>query len=866
MLFISKWRGNVGMRKYIQKKLIEVLNTIQKANEILCTLIQKKDSNQIMIILEEEQQSAIQVGTEIEKSEGAGTRTVQLLEEYCELIYNLSELEDNNKQFEIITHMNDMLQEILIELSLIRVKYEMAFMPYKASMWDCLESVWMEANKDENCDCYVIPIPYFDKKEDGTFGDVHYEGSQFPINVPITDYKEYNLCERHPDVLYIHNPYDQYNKVTSIHPDYYCSKIKNYTKMLVYIPYYITGYHLSDAHKLLPAYYYADKIILQNDIMIEDVDQAIPREKLVALGSPKADKILRLCKNPPEMPEEWKNIVFCKDGTKNKVVMYNISISGLVSLKIKLIKKMEYVFNIIKKIDGVILLWRPHPLFEATLKSMEPSLFHEYNRLKDRFLKEKIGIYDDTPDPATSIALCDAYIGESSSSMIQMFGLAGKPVYILNENIVEESENAIEEEMRALAFVDMALEGDEAWFVNNRYQALCKMNMETGEAHVVSRIPETKIGHINLYSYIYKRGTKLYLTPLHTDALCIYDINNHTFQKIYFPNSKLNNFIDMSFVDGEIILKPCGYDGIIRYNEKNGTWRCIDGFITEYEKLCEVYDDTIPKFIGRWKEYDKCLYMPCLQCNYVLVFNLMYNTWKYYEVGKKENSYRDIEKIGDEFWLLPYKSNSIVKWNIKVGTAEEYDTNIIQGRENNNMKTEKFGWWGRIDEELIAIPWLGNYIVRVDTGLDIIEVMTANEELHISDRKFKRWAGYCNFDLVLPYDNKLLLKSTYDESVLIAEIENDELKIIKKIPIRLSKEDFRQICEKNYIDELKIREGYFASVENRELSSMKIFMEELVLSNVNKYNEQRNYYSSMIKNMDGTAGKCIHQYVMNESK
>ncbi len=40
------------------------------------------------------------------------------------------------------------------------VKNIIVFLPYKASMWDSLESVWRAAYEDkEHCEAYVVPIP-----------------------------------------------------------------------------------------------------------------------------------------------------------------------------------------------------------------------------------------------------------------------------------------------------------------------------------------------------------------------------------------------------------------------------------------------------------------------------------------------------------------------------------------------------------------------------------------------------------------------------------------------------------------------------------------------------------------------------------
>ena len=55
-------------------------------------------------------------------------------------------------------------------------KLEAVFLPYKASMWDSLESVWKAADEDPNCDVYVNLIPYYDNKPDGSFKEMYYEG------------------------------------------------------------------------------------------------------------------------------------------------------------------------------------------------------------------------------------------------------------------------------------------------------------------------------------------------------------------------------------------------------------------------------------------------------------------------------------------------------------------------------------------------------------------------------------------------------------------------------------------------------------------------------------------------------------------
>jgi len=65
--------------------------------------------------------------------------------------------------------------------------------------------------------------------------------------------------------------------------------------------------------------------------------------------------------------------------------------------------------------DEVALLWRPHPLIKATIESMRPKLWAEYEKLVNEYREASWGIYDDTSDLNRAIELADAYYGDRSS-------------------------------------------------------------------------------------------------------------------------------------------------------------------------------------------------------------------------------------------------------------------------------------------------------------------------------------------------------------------------------------------------------------------------------------------------------------------
>lgn len=148
---------------------------------------------------------------------------------------------------------------------------------------------------------------------------MHYEGDLYPDYVPVVPWEEYDLEAEHPDVIYIHNPYDECNHVTSVHPYFYSKNLRNYTDELVYIPYFILNEIEPDNQAaidkmkhfcFIPGTLYANRVIVQSEnirqiyinefikvsremgLSGEYVDRKFLEKKFLGLGSPKIDKVL----------------------------------------------------------------------------------------------------------------------------------------------------------------------------------------------------------------------------------------------------------------------------------------------------------------------------------------------------------------------------------------------------------------------------------------------------------------------------------------------------------------------------------------------------------------------------------------------
>ncbi len=467
------------MRKAQKQEIMNAINSLHEAHDEIREAYNRKSFATAGNMICECQEMAIQIGETIERLEGEEHRAVAFIEEYCEVLYTVHEKIirkdtneiSGNKICKILKR-----QLLKIENSVkndISVRKEIIFLPYKASMWDSLESIYLAAKKDSACDAYCIPIPYFDLNPDRSFGQMHYEGNvksdgtpvQYPGNIEITDWQAYSFEERRPDEIYIHNGYDNQNLVTSVHPRFYSDNLKKYTDQLIYVPYFVMGEidpydaAMAEAKKhfcFMPGIINADKVILESEnvrkLYINEylkaakasgltgshIDRKHLEQKFLGTGSPKIDKVLNTKKENIEIPAGWLEKIQKPDGTWKKIILYNTSVKALLENNEKELEKTENVLEIFKEErKNITLIWRPHPLLESTIKAMRPILWGQYHNIIKRYRAEGWGIFDDSADMNRAIALSDAYYGDTSS-IVQLYKQVGKPVMIADYDNVGE--------------------------------------------------------------------------------------------------------------------------------------------------------------------------------------------------------------------------------------------------------------------------------------------------------------------------------------------------------------------------------------------------------------------------------------------
>jgi len=577
------------MRKAQKERILEILRTFREAHKTIKNYVGGSELEKARVLLGECQENAVQLGGIIEESEGGDCLVVRALEAYCEELYQVSAgVPDNIPAHKVRKLLNRALLRVEDSVKTdIPVRLEIVFLPYKASMWDSMESVWRAADNDPDCDAYVIPIPYYDREPDGSFGKRHYEGGIYPNYVPITRYDCYDFEKRRPDAVFIHNGYDDCNFVTSVHPDFYSRCIKKFTDLLLYIPYFISVNSVSEGMCIVPGCLNADRIFVQSEKIRQEYIHALQKtelpgggrinleqleKKVVALGSPKFDKAVSDRPENYALPEQWRKLIEKPDGSAKKIVLYNTSISAILQENERCLEKIRSVLDAFRRLDDVVLWWRPHPLSESSFRSMRPHLLPEYLQIVHAYQLGGWGIYDDTADVNRAVAYADCYYGDVGSALQASFQVTGKPVMQPRLEPIDGS-----------AIIPRILGADDTklYFCPRNSTSILSIHLGTNEVGVV------KSGHSSAKWFPYASGVKLedtvYFSPCGAEAVLALDTKNGQYRTVPYKIEterllKLNpsyvcdwNFAAAYTWNGSVFFAGNTYPAIMCLDHRSGS-------------------------------------------------------------------------------------------------------------------------------------------------------------------------------------------------------------------------------------------------------------------------------------------------------
>lgn len=831
------------MREFIKNQLIDLVETIKSGIEYAVSKHESPNLAQNMLMDCYEGITSIKqrIGNNVSHDHLENyTKSIENIQEKLEL---LNDAIFNNSDFNVVyKEINKMINDIKSMLEQEEVKLEVVFFPYKASMWDSLESIWLAAKEDKNCEAYVVAIPYFDRNPDGSLGEMHYEGTDFPEYVSIVDWKSYSLEKRKPDIGYVHNPYDDHNLVTCVHPDYFSANLKKYIDTLVYVPYYSTSSGLSEAQGNLPSYRNFDYIIAQSEWHANFYNSEI-KNKLLPFGSPKFDKVINSFKDSSKLSKEWEEKI-----KGRRVYFFNTSIAGALKNTRVFLNKIKYVFDIFNNNQDAILLWRPHPLLESTLRSMRPQFFEFYLKLKQYFTVADIGILDKTPDAMNAIRISDGYIGDSGSSLISIFGIAAKPIFILDNwidrlpNDEDWSGNAVSSLFNSL---DYAVS-----FENKLFKLICENDTVTYKY----------LGDISQYSFTYYSEAKMvkdkiYLCPKRAQDIGVLKDGVLTKIPLKRLNCRGNNFNKMFTYGKYIILIPSGYPAIVRYNIETEK----ADYFSEAASLIRANVDG-ETLVGGACLRDNNLFIASPTDNIVVVLDILTGKHQVLTTQANQCGCAEIFDDGKNLWLMPFKGRTIVRWDPVLGESQEYNEYPENFRCTNlsaEIEQDKYAFRTAVScgDYVLFAPWWANMFIKIDKKTGAMSEWKPPFEIPYSVLK----GYYNNFGHTAFFGesngNEVFVVVYDDRALYKVNLETNEY---KKIKIEIDVEFLR----KNTAGFSEVSEWFpYACLEN-EFNSLEDFINNNIKGKAFNKEKQLSLYGNVVANIDGTCGEKVHNFIM----
>ena len=220
---------------------MKMLDSFVVYQNLLCEDYARGDISPCLLKLSAMQEEAIAFGNAIEQKKGEGSKSVSVIEEYCEALFELYQTiseqgaKGDFSKVSFLTSLENLRVAVQKDF-----KKQVVFLPHSAKHFESLRPLVDAMLEEEELECKIIPIPYYDKYGDGTLKELHYEGKEFPKEYEIIDYHNYNFARELPDCIVINSPYDDFNPVWTVDPNFYSSELKKYTNKLVYIPWFVT--------------------------------------------------------------------------------------------------------------------------------------------------------------------------------------------------------------------------------------------------------------------------------------------------------------------------------------------------------------------------------------------------------------------------------------------------------------------------------------------------------------------------------------------------------------------------------------------------------------------------------------------------
>lgn len=411
---------------------------VKEALEELDSLVSAKGNDSLQERLGCAQQLAVDLGNLTEQVRGENdphtVAVINALQDFCDCIYNDYNSSEIRSVLSSFNRLTSVIKEHIFD------RREILFLPIGYKEWESMAK-HVEQYCDDDTDIRILPLPILRKDY---FGNIIMNDEEimaashrekYPDGYVYTDWSTYDVKLHSPEVIYIQNPYDNWNPVLTVPPEFYAVNLRKYTEELIYVPIGKTGEFSVDDEKDIynmkhyvtaPGVVFADKVIVQSENIKERYVEA-----LTSFAGKKTQKnwIEKIIVDE-ESPNE--NL----DKTCKKRLLYCLGANELSENADILIHAVQERLDVMKesleRLDITIALY---PFDRDQWYNVDKELSDKIFTLLDKAVSEGFKMMEIIPADAESIVSeYDAFYGDMCPLVVS-FVEQGKPVMLCNYDI-----------------------------------------------------------------------------------------------------------------------------------------------------------------------------------------------------------------------------------------------------------------------------------------------------------------------------------------------------------------------------------------------------------------------------------------------
>lgn len=462
-------------------------------------------------------------------------------------------------------------------------------------------------------------------------------------------------------------------------------------------------------------------------------------------------------------------------------------------------------------------------------------------------------------NPAFTIALSDVYIGDSSTSVTSLFGVAGKPVFLFENYLHSLPE--YDDWRRELCNLNP---NSKDWIVTpngNFYHA------PNHDFHYKYYGHFSKYHSGSYWTQVFDVGGKSIACPANCTELLELGKNGIERRIALNPfEGQVGVFAGAWPVDDRyVFLLPYRYPSLVRYdtqtgeviyisdinlNDKNISMR--DFFVNFENSLCHIGAS------NTWRGY---LVMTMPLNNTVMLIRA--DTLQVHLINLPiEGGCCFATVHGDEIWFLPRFGTHIVCWEPLDDNVKEYEGvpegftsyNVGYGLMTDEMPFSSVAFPD--EQHVILAPAYGNMFVRLDSETGKVEKWEIELDCSLKDMAGYKYTGVVGFF----YRQTKRGKCLFFHSVSRRLYEMDFVEMVaNEIPISFDSDDL----SKHPAGFAELSEWSRYGCEESAFNTL----EDLINGDIHgeQFDRERELaaYGEIAANIDGTSGEKIHEYALH---